>query len=91
MGISQTLENGATRWLKRTKGAERVGVSPRTFDKMLRSGLRHVKLPSGTILTKPEWVDAFIEGFEVQHEQDQLDLLVEEIVDDVLNGGRGRQ
>jgi hypothetical protein len=60
MRTAQTAENGPTRWLKRTKGAERVGVSPRTFDKLLRDGLRHVKLPSGTILTRPDWIDSYL-------------------------------
>jgi hypothetical protein len=85
MGASQTVENGAPCWLKRTKGAERVGVSPRTFDKMLRSGLRHVKLPSGTILTRPDWIDEFLKRFEVEAKKDPIDELVSEIMDEMNN------
>jgi hypothetical protein len=85
MGISQTLENGVMGWLKRIKGAKYTNVSPRTFDKLLRSGLRHVKLPSGTILTRPDWIDEFLKGFEVEAKNDPIDELVNEIMDEMDN------
>jgi hypothetical protein len=64
-------------WIKPKCGAMYAGVSERTFRPWLKRGLRHVRLPSGTILIKYEWVDKFLENFEVQDNE------VSRIVDEV--------
>jgi len=64
-------------WAKIKAGAKYSGVSERTFRKWLKSGLRHSRLPSGTILTKPEWMDEYLERFEVV--ENRVDKITEEI------------
>ncbi len=61
-------------------GRKYAGVSERTFRPWLKVGLRHIRLPSGTILIKYSWIDEFLESFEVNENQ------VEKIVDDVMEG-----
>ena len=41
--------------------------------------VKHVRLPTGTILIRYGWVDEFLEGFEVEAGQDRVDKLVEEV------------
>jgi hypothetical protein len=64
-------------WSKIKPGATYAGVSERTFRYYLKDGLRHVRLPSGTILTKAEWIDAYYEKFTVE-ESGQVDKIVNE-------------
>ena len=66
-------------WLKIKEAAAYAGVSKRTFEDWLKQGLRYVK-PGGNRLTKPEWIDDFLTGFEVKPEQ------VDHIVDEVMRG-----
>ena len=49
-------------------------LSERTLRTWLKRGLRHSRLPSGTILIKVERIDEFLQGYEVKED------LVEEIV-----------
>lgn len=59
----------------KVKAAARYsGVSERTLRTWLKQGLRHSKMPSGTILISQESMDRFLQSFEVEHNQ------VEEIV-----------
>ncbi len=54
-------------WLKKSAGAEYAGgVSTRLFSDWLGSGeLRFVKV-GGTILTRTDWIDEFLEKHEAQ-------------------------
>ena len=61
------------------EAARYAGVSPRTLRKFLRQGLKHVRLPTGTILIRYGWIDEFLGEFEVGTGQDRLDKLVEEV------------
>ena len=61
------------------EAARYAGVSPRTLRKFLRQGLKHVRLPTGTILIRYGWIDEFLELFEVEDGQDCIDKLVEEV------------
>ena len=61
------------------EAARYAGVSPRTLRKFLRQGLKHVRLPTGTILIRYGWIDEFLERFEVEDGQDRVDKLVEEV------------
>jgi len=55
-------------------------MGERTFRPWLKRGLRHVRLPSGTILIKYEWIDKFLENFEVQ--DNEVSRIVDEIEKD---------
>ena len=66
-------------WAKIKSGAKYAAVSDRTFRDWIKSGLRHVRLPSGTILVKLAWIDEYLEGFEIQGEDIDLDSMVNEI------------
>ena len=61
------------------EAARYAGVSPRTLRKFLKQGLKHVRLPTGTILIRYGWIDEFLERFEVEAGQDRVDKLVEEV------------
>ncbi len=67
-----------TGWLKTKTGSRYADVSIRTFRDWLKSGLRHSRLPSGSIRIKKEWIDEYLNGFEVVENE------VDVIVDDVL-------
>lgn len=51
-------------WAKIPKVAEYMNLSKRTVYDLLKQGLRHVRMPSGTILVKYSWADEFLERFE---------------------------
>ena len=68
-------------WTKIKTAAKYSGVSERTLRKWLKSDLRHSRLPSGTILTRPEWIDEYLESFEVV--ENELDKITEEICSDL--------
>jgi hypothetical protein len=65
-------------WKKVKQSAEYAGVSTRTFRPWLKEGLRHLRLPSGTILIKLDWIDQFLESFE--HQENTLDNLADNIL-----------
>ena len=75
-----------TRGYAKVKEAARyAGVSPRTLRKFLRQGLKHARLPTGTILIRYGWIDEFLERFEVEDGQDRVNDLVEEITREMAN------
>ena len=54
-------------WCNTAEGADYARQkSVKTFRSWYRQGLRHVKLPSGRILTRYSWIDEFLESFEVK-------------------------
>ena len=65
-------------WLKVKHAAQYAGISPRTLRDWLKQGLKHSRMPSGTVLIKTESIDEFIQRFEINENQ------VDRIVDDVL-------
>lgn len=65
-------------WAKIKPAARYAGVGERTFRDWLKEGLRHSRLPSGTILIQYEWIDEFLDSFEVQ--KDEVDRITEEIL-----------
>ena len=52
-------------WVKPKKGAEYAAVSLKVFYRWLRDGLRHVRLANNRILTQYDWIDSYLQGFEV--------------------------
>lgn len=67
-------------WGKKKDIAEYAGMSQRTIDEWLKNGLRHSRLPSGTILIRFQWIDEYLEGFEAVEDE------VDRVVGDVLKG-----
>lgn len=67
-----------TEWFKLSSVGKRyVDMSPRSVHEWPKMGLRTITLPTGTRMTKKEWVDEFLESFEVN------DTTVDNIVDEV--------
>ena len=63
-------------WSKIKSAAKYAGISERTMRDWLKDGLKHSRLPSGTVLIKYAWVDEYLEGFEAK--EDQVDKIVNE-------------
>lgn len=51
-------------WGKIKAAANYAGISPRTLRDWIKSDLRHVVLPSGTILIKYNWIDEYLQKYE---------------------------
>jgi hypothetical protein len=66
-------------WAKIKPAAKHAGVSERTLRDWLKMGLRHTRLPSGTILIKFSHLDGFLAQFEVNDNE------VDQIADKILN------
>jgi excisionase family DNA binding protein len=56
-------------WGKVKTACRYVDVSERTFRKWLTQGLRHSRLPSGTVLVRYSDIDEFLESFSVNNEK----------------------
>jgi hypothetical protein len=69
-------------WAKIKPASVYAGVSPRTMRKWLKGGLKHSRLPSGTIIIGFDAIDEFLSSFEVQN--NKLDQIVEEITKEVF-------
>jgi len=58
-----------------------AGISERTLrGDWLKNGLKHARLPSGMILIKYEWLDAYLEPFTAK--EDQVDKIVNQTMRD---------
>jgi hypothetical protein len=71
-------------WLKIKKATAYSGVGERTLRNWLENGLRHWRLPSGTILIKDSWIDDYIEQFQPKTNE------VDEIVASLLRNFKGK-
>jgi hypothetical protein len=67
-------------WGRIKDGAKYSAVKERTFRDWLKAGLKHSRLPSGTILIRYSWIDEFLEKYEVNENQ------VDKIVDETMKG-----
>jgi hypothetical protein len=65
-------------WLKVKSAAKYCDMGERTVRDWLKDGLPHAKLPSGTVLIKRDWIDAFLANFKTTNDE------TEKIVDDIL-------
>lgn len=65
-------------WGKIKAAAKYAGISERTMRDWLKDGLQHSRLPSGTVLIKYEWLDAYLGSFVTR------DSEVEKIVKETL-------
>lgn len=59
--------------------ASYAGVSQRTMRTRLKEGLKQSRLPSGMILIKYQWIDEYLESFQVSGNR------VDEIVDEIMS------
>ena len=69
-------------WAKIKEASKYAGVSPRTLRKWLDRGLKHARLPSGTILIRFHAIDEFLAAYEAQ--DNEVDRAIEKIVEEVL-------
>jgi hypothetical protein len=65
-------------WGKVKSAAAYAGVSPRTFRDLLKMGLEHSRLPSGTILTHRNAIDTFLQRFSVS--ETHVDRIANEVM-----------
>lgn len=68
-------------WAKVKKAAEYSDISERTLRDWLKDGLKHSRLPSGTILIKFDWIDQYLESFTTK--ENQVDQIVNEAMGDL--------
>jgi len=66
-------------WCKPSAGARYAGVSPKVFRGWLKDGLRHSQLASGRILIRYEWIDSYLQQFEVKDTTSKM-------ADDLMEG-----
>jgi hypothetical protein len=64
-------------WCKPSQGAKYADYTLKVFRSWFGQGLRHIRLPNGRILTKYDWIDAYLKQFEVQ---DGTKEMAEELV-----------
>ncbi|MDY6951018.1 MAG: hypothetical protein SWE60_05870 [Thermodesulfobacteriota bacterium] len=68
---------GIPGWMRVKSAGQYMNVSERSVRNYLKEGLRHARF-RGSVFIKREWIDEFLEGFEVDHEN-EADRLVEDI------------
>jgi predicted site-specific integrase-resolvase len=56
-------------WAKIKSAAEYAGIKERTMRDWIKEGLKHSRLPSGTILIKYDWIDEFLESYAAKDSQ----------------------
>ena len=69
-------------WAKVKDAAEYAGLGERTFRGLLKKGMRHSRLPSGTILVRFDAIDEFISQYERSNESDEF---VEKVLGEILD------
>ena len=66
-------------WKKIRDAAQYIGMSERTVRELLKQGLPHSRLPSGTVLVELEQIDEWLRGFSIEQQQ-------QAIIQDLLSG-----
>ena len=81
MEIKITDTAGQRGWCKPSEGAKYAGsVTKKQFYGWLKNGLRHIRLSNGRIFTKFDWIDEYLEKFEVKSTAQKA--LVDQILED---------
>jgi len=79
--VEKMMEPG---WGKISAALIYSGVSKDTFEIFCKNGLRFVRLDSGTRLFRFVWIDAYLENFEVSHDdQKKVDEIINEVMSDL--------
>ena len=68
-------------WGKVKSAAKYAGISERTFRDLLKMGLKHCRLPSGTILVRYQDIDIYFESF--LYEKNEIDRITDEVLRDL--------
>jgi hypothetical protein len=63
-------------WGKIPESARYAGMKPRAFREWLKGGLKHTRMPSGTVLVKFSDIDSFLEKYQVN--ENRVDKIVDE-------------
>ena len=66
-------------WCKVKNAAKYADISERIIREWLKEGLKHSRLPSGTIRIRYSDIDEYLEQFQVN------DNLVDNVVDEIMN------
>lgn len=69
-------------WCKPSQGAKYANQGLKGFRTWLRNGLRYVRLPSGRILTKFDWIDEYLERFEVESTDQKTKKIADGLLED---------
>jgi excisionase family DNA binding protein len=67
-------------WASVKDAAKYAGFSERTMRKFLKQGLKHSRLPSGTIRIRYQDIDDYLEQFQVK--EDRINVIVDGILKD---------
>ena len=70
-------------WAKVKGAAIYAGISERTFRGWLKTGLKYSQLSTGTILVKFQWIDEFLQQYEVT--ENRVDQVVADVLKDLGN------
>jgi hypothetical protein len=75
-------------WMKISAAADYIGMSPRSVRSLLKRGLKHSRILSGTILIKPKNIDEYLEQFEVNNTEtaSRIETEVERIIREIETG-----
>jgi len=84
MALCQIIMATSNGWAKVKEASAYAGVKPRTFRKWFSEGLRSVRTPTGTILVKLEWIDIFLERFEINNNHDGITDIVNSALDGLI-------
>lgn len=68
-------------WTKIKSAAAYAGIKERTMRDWLKEGLKHSRLPSGTVLIKYDWIDEYLESYAAK--DSQVDEIVKETLKDL--------
>ncbi|MDY6987954.1 MAG: helix-turn-helix domain-containing protein [Thermodesulfobacteriota bacterium] len=67
-------------WMRVKSAAHYIDVSERSLRNYLKEGLRHARF-RGSVFVKKDWLDEFLEAFEVDHEN-EADRIAEDVFSD---------
>lgn len=70
-------------WAKIKEAASYAGIAERTMRDWLKGGLRHSRLPSGTVLIKYTYIDEYLERFTIA--ESEVDKIVNQTLKE-MNG-----
>ena len=72
-------------WLKIKGAANYIGLSTRSVRTLLRQGLKHSRLKTGTILLSVKNIDEYLEKFEVKtNETERIATVIETEADRLI-------